>query len=440
MQGQIIKDQTFSEYSWLLKLLPENHILKSIMKMMDLNFIKSITKNLYHARLGRPSIDPEVFFRMTLIAYLFGIKSDRRLCEEIKCNLLYRWFCFLRLDSKIPHPSSLTKIRSRLGLKIIRKVFEAIVNKCIAIGIVEGKTIITDSTLIHANASLSSLVAKNDHRSKTAAKTNKKDKHIVSNKTHVSTTDPDATLAKKAGKARALRYKVHNAIDGHSRIILDSTVTTGAVHDSVPYIEQLDKIKNRFSLNIQETIADRAYGSSNVLNELKSKNIKSFIPLFNTRTGKSSELKKDGFEYDSELDLYVCPGNKTMLPYNAKPGAIGTVYRASKNDCLQCVKLHNCLPQVKIGKAGKRVFRNFDQELYDDVLSKVNTPEFIDKRNERFWKSEGVFAEAKNNHLLDKSKYRGLEKNQLQATIIACVQNIKRMVNHFKNTCANLVF
>lgn len=279
MQGQISKNFIFSDNACILSLLPDNHILILIMNLIDLSFIKIITKSSYHNRLGRPSIDPEIFFRMTLIAYLYGIKSDRQLCEEIRYNFLYRWFCFIPLDLKVPHHSSFTKVRNRLGIKTFQKIFETIVNKCIELGLIKGTTIITDSSLIHANAALSSLIEKNPTVSDSKQKKQKR-KIVVSNKTHVSTTDPEATLAKKRGKSRALRYKVHNAIDGDSRIILDSKVTTGAVHDSVPYIEQLEIIKSRFSINILETIADRAYGSGEILTELKNKQIKSFIPLF----------------------------------------------------------------------------------------------------------------------------------------------------------------
>lgn len=160
MQGQVSKSSIFSENVWIFDVLPKNHALKFIMAMLDFSFIKSITKNSYHDRMGRPSVDPEIFFRMTLIGYLYGIKSDRSLCEEIQCNLLYRWFCFIPFSSKVPHYSSLSKIRLRLGLVVFQQIFDVIVNKCIEIGIVKGDRILTDSSLIRANASFHSLLPK----------------------------------------------------------------------------------------------------------------------------------------------------------------------------------------------------------------------------------------------------------------------------------------
>lgn len=127
----------------------------------------------------------------------------------------------------------------------------------------------------------------------------------MSNETHFSKTDPDATLARKRGKARALRYKIHNAVDADSRIILDSKVTTGACHDSVPYLAQLKTISERYSLKIREAIADRAYGSGDILTQLEEMNINTCIPLFNGRTGKLYDLTKDGFIFDEERNLYI---------------------------------------------------------------------------------------------------------------------------------------
>jgi hypothetical protein len=174
----------------------------------------------------------------------------------------------------------------------------------------------SEGAVIHANAAMDSLVPKagaifsSKLRKQRYNKTQK-----ISNQTYISKTDPDASLARKRGKARALRYKIHNAIDSHSRIILDSKVTTGACHDSIPFLSQLEEISTKYSLKIEEVVADRAYGSGSILTQLEEKNIKSYVPLFNTKTGKSYALEKDGFKYNSNQNLYICPNNKTMLPY-----------------------------------------------------------------------------------------------------------------------------
>lgn len=414
----------------MFNVLPENHALKFIMDV-DFSFIKSITKNSYHKHMGRPSVDPEIFFRITLIGYLYGIKSDRRLCEEIQCNLLYRWFCFIPLNSKVPHYSSLSRIRSRLGVNAFQSIFDTIVFKCIEIGIVKGDKILTDASLIRANASLRSLHPKNQEFLTT--KKSYQEKKV--SETHISKTDPEASLARKNGKVRALRYKVHNAFDADSRIILDSKVTTGACHDSVPYLEQLKTISNRYSLKIREAIANRAYGSGDILIQLEEMNIKTFIPLFNGRTGTIYDLTKAGFIFDEQRDLYICPNNKPMLPYRKISKIdIRTIYRAAKQDCSLCSMEGTCLPNNKSDVKGKHIRRSIYQNIYDKTLTKMENKDFRARKNERFWKSEGIFAEAKNNHLLGQTRYRGINKTQIQTTIIATVQNIKRLMKHYEKS------
>ena len=112
-------------------LIPQNHLLRKIDKTIDLSFIREITSHLYCDNNGRPSIDPELFFRICLIIYFYNIESDRQACEEIQYNLAYRWFCRLSLEDKVPDHSSLTRIRDRLGEETFKKVFDKIVKICI---------------------------------------------------------------------------------------------------------------------------------------------------------------------------------------------------------------------------------------------------------------------------------------------------------------------
>ena len=116
-----------------------------------LRFVKQL--QFYSARQGRPSIDPEVFFRICILGYIYGIKSDRQLCDEIRMNIGYRWFVGLNLSDTVPDHSSLTRIRERLGVACFAVVFEQVVEQCRRAGLVDGKRIITDASLVEANAS-----------------------------------------------------------------------------------------------------------------------------------------------------------------------------------------------------------------------------------------------------------------------------------------------
>ena len=142
-----------SGYKELSGLIPANHILKKINKLIDFSFIYPMVKKLYANNFGRPSIDPVLFFKMQLIGYIFRIKSDRQLCKEIQLNIAYRWFCKLGIKDPGPEHSSLIKIRDRFGVKIYKIIFEALIKKWAKIGIVAGKVMISDASLITANAS-----------------------------------------------------------------------------------------------------------------------------------------------------------------------------------------------------------------------------------------------------------------------------------------------
>ena len=111
-------------------LIPKNHMLRKIDKLVDLGFVRDITKPYYCQNNGRPSIDPELFFRMLLVGYLYAIESDRQLCDEVQYNLAYRWFCKLNIEDKVPDHSSLTRIRDRFGPSIFDQFFIKIVECC----------------------------------------------------------------------------------------------------------------------------------------------------------------------------------------------------------------------------------------------------------------------------------------------------------------------
>src|SRR5436853_6979097 len=137
----------------------EDHFLRRINRVLDLSFIRELTTARYSDGQGRPSIDPEVFFRMQLVAYFYGITKDRRLCEEVRYNRAYRWFCRLSLDDDVPDHSSLTRIRARLGEEVFEAVFLRIVAQCRQKGLVKDPCrVMTDATLVAADAALNSLV------------------------------------------------------------------------------------------------------------------------------------------------------------------------------------------------------------------------------------------------------------------------------------------
>jgi len=156
--GENRRSEAMFYYVRMEEMVPENHLLRLVDKHIDLNFIRDKVKHLY-SHTGRPSIDPEVLLRMLLIGYLYGITSERRLCEELKMHIGYRWFVGLNLEDKVPDHSTFSKNRHERFTEnnIFQKIFDEIVNQCIAKGILTGKHLTVDSTHIRANASFRSM-------------------------------------------------------------------------------------------------------------------------------------------------------------------------------------------------------------------------------------------------------------------------------------------
>jgi transposase len=200
----------------LESFVADDHFLRQIDRILDLSFVRELTASRYAEGQGRPSIDPEVFFRMQLVAYFYGITTDRRLCEEVRYNLAYRWFCRLSLENDVPEHSSLSRIRDRYGENIFEAVFREIVAQCQKKGLVKDECrVMTDATLIAADASLNSLVHNDPQQAQKEAEAQRQRRGTIdgqaqrtlSNQTHRSRTDPDATLAQKQGTPRQLNTK-----------------------------------------------------------------------------------------------------------------------------------------------------------------------------------------------------------------------------------------
>lgn len=429
MQGRILDKTQHTDYLLLDKLIPKKHFLRKVHDCIDFSFINQITESCYCPNNGRPSIAPELYFRMMLIGYIFSIKSTRQLVQDIHFNICYRWFCGLTLTDSIPHHASLSRIKKRYKVEVFEKFFQSIVEQCQQAGLLQSQSAMTDSTLIQANASLNSMkptnkeVPKNIKPSKDGISENK---WHISNKTHRSKTDPDATLAFKSGTLRSLKYKAHVCCDSKSRVISAIKITTGAVHDSQPYLELIVQLKNK--LMLQEVIADRAYGSGEIISSLNDAGIQEFIPLFTTRSGKTPDTEIHGIHYDDIKKTYICSANIEFKP--GKVNSQGYIsYRTRTKDCRECPLKTTCqAPQMK-NRETRVMARHIHADLFQKVKIKMESDKFKEKLRERLWKIEGVMNELKNYHCLSKAKYRGLDNVQIQAYMAAITINIKRLVN-----------
>ncbi len=151
-ERRVAQEALFYEFS-LERHVPADHLLRAIDRVVDLSGLRAHLRPFY-SEIGRPSVDPELMIRMLIVGYCFGIRSERRLCEEVHLNLAYRWFCRLGLDGDVPDHSTFSKNRHGRfrDSDLLRELFETTVARCIAEGLVGGEGFAVDASLIKADA------------------------------------------------------------------------------------------------------------------------------------------------------------------------------------------------------------------------------------------------------------------------------------------------
>ncbi len=424
-------------------LIPRQHLLRKIDRVLDLSFLSELTAPLY-SKMGRPSIDPIVFVRMTLLSYLYNIDSDRRLCEEVGFNLAYRWFSRLSLKDPVPEHSSFTRIRDRLGEETYGKIFLAVLEQCRKAGLVKAESVMMDGSIIRANASIYNMEERNPEANQSLPNQDADTSHSkdglssndmrrgdlrgkkIANETHVSKSDPESTLAGKAHEYKSFAYKAHHVIDADSRVIIDPHVTTGAVMEVGMICERIDILKENLNIDIGEAITDRGYGSLENLDGLEKRGIRTNIPLWSTRSGQG--ILKDierGFEVDPVAKTVRCPAGHEMRRRGRDNKNNRVQFKMPKSICGECPLAGMCLGESKTGS--KKVWVTDFFETLIKTHEKQKTPEFKHKLRERMWKMEGIFAEAKEHHGMRRARYRGRWKVQVQVYMTATVQNLKRL-------------
>src|SRR5271169_3048118 len=321
---QVEQAALFYEFS-LERHIPADHLLRSIDRFVDLEQVRRDLAPFYSA-MGRPSIDPELLIRMLLVGYCFGIRSERRLCDEVHLNLAYRWFCRLGLDSAVPDHSTFSKNRHGRfrDSDLLRQVFETVVVRCMAEGLVGGEGFAVDASVIAADA----------HRQRGVAGTS--DLNPTSNRAvaeylaglddaafggatpvepkFVSPTDPAARWTAASGGPAYYAYADNYLIDLKHAVILDVEATTAVRQAEVTAARtMIARTAERFDARPTRLAADTGYGSAEMLAWLiDERGIEPHIPVFDKSGRKDGTFSRDDFGHNHEADVYVCPAGKTM--------------------------------------------------------------------------------------------------------------------------------
>jgi len=430
VMGQQERTESLFYYFRLEDQIPEDHLLRLIDQHVDLSFVRERLRSSYSAT-GRPSIDPEVLLRLLLVGYLYGMTSERRLLEEVKMHLAYRWFTRLNFGEEIPDHSTFSKNRHGRFRQsgVFREVFEEIVRRCLEAGLVAGKNLAVDGTLVAADASRQSRVRR--EQLKEAAPISQtvreflaelEELNPVSDAEMVSTTDPDAILATKGGGTAVMAYYDNYLIDTSSRVILGVEATPALFHQETVAARRMVEGVKRLGLQPESLGADKAYGSGEFLAWLLTQGVQPHIPVIDRRHQTDGHFTREQFRFEPAENVYYCPEGKPLRLRGVLRTSQGYAYQARPTDCRKC-------PQKKLctSAPSRKLFVHWHEPARQAVRALVGTPAYEHSRRARY-KIEALFAELKQRMRLGRVRLRRLWNVGEQFLLAATAQNLKRLV------------
>ena len=435
MMGHQSRSEALFYYFRLEDQVPENHLLRLIDKHVRFDFVRERLKQSY-SEMGRPSIDPEVLLRMLLLGYLYGITSERRLVEELRMHLAWRWFTGLGFDQEIPNHSTFSKNRHGRFQEsnLFQELFERIVEQCIQAGLVQGERMSVDGSFIQASADHHSRIPREQLAE--AAKVNygarkyleelekeNGDGEPVHQQDKVSTTDPDATYLTKGNRAAELGYFDNYLIDNQSCVIVGVQATAARLsQESVAARDMIDRYRERHGRQPHSLAADTTYGNGELLQWLDDRGITAYIRVKENPNGPSDLYGIDQFTYVPENNCYLCPEGKVLKYTGINKHNNTHVYFSTRKRCGDCSQKSRCTR----GKY-RTIAVHTCEQARQRARARAETPEFAVALRKRR-KVEALFSELKNLIGLRRLRLRRLKFVREQFYLAAVAQNLKRLV------------
>jgi transposase len=437
MMGHRQVDQAalFYEFS-LERHVPADHLLRSIDRFVELGELRGELAAFY-STMGRPSVDPELMIRMLIIGYCFGIRSERRLCEEVHLNLAYRWFCRLGLDGCVPDHSTFSKNRHGRfrQSELLRRVFEAVLRRCISEGLVGGEGFAVDASLIKADANRQKGVGGDKGFPPAAGRAVQEYLAVLDDAAFgaatevtpkfVSPVDPAARWTGAHGGQAFFAYSTNYLIDVDNAIIVDVEATTAIRQAEVLAAKRMiERSMQRFDLYPARLIGDSAYGSADMLGWLvKEHGIEPHVTVFDKSARKDGTFSRENFAYDREHNVYLCPGGKELTTTGTLVNDGATIlYRASKHDCAGCALKSRCCPNTPVRKVPHSIHegaRDMARQIAKSWQGRVS------RRLRK--KVEMLFAHLKRILKLDRLRLRGPCGARDEFLLAATAQNLRKL-------------
>ena len=414
-----------------------NHPLRQVKQLVDFDFIYQEVAPSYGVN-GHVSIPPPVILKLMLLLIFYNVRSERELMATLPERLDWLWFIGFDLDDAIPDHSVLSKARSRWGTAAFKHFFERLVCQCVAAGLVDGAKLFMDSSLIQADASNHSIIALNSLKSRLNRHYQELEARLEElpedgkgkgtlNQTHLSTTDPDASLVSK-GKVRSqLSFKVHRAVDGHREVITATEVTSGAVNEGHLLPELLEQHTENTQGQVKVVVADSQYGTIKNYLECHDRGLEAHIPPFKDGQNSNGKFSEEAFSYDPEDDVYLCPAGQRLRRTRYDRNHETFQYQGQAKICKACSLRQQCT-DAKRGRTLRRHLRHEEVRLMRDRAQSFGSQKDIRTRQHLMERS---FARSVR-YGFKRARWRRLWRVQIQEYLTAAIQNIMILVRDVK--------
>ena len=422
------------------KRVRSNHPLRKVNELIDFDFAYNEVKDLYGSN-GNISVPPPVILKLMLLLVFYNVRSERELMDTLPERIDWLWFLGYDFDSEIPNHSVLSKARKKWGVVVFQSFFERIVRQCVEAGLVDGRKIFVDSSLVDANASNNSVLDTQNlkhqlHKNykKLEARLEESNESTSSSKSYekknnryISSTDPDAALVNR-GKSK-LSYQVHRAVDGKHEIITATDAAPGDVNEAHLMLPLLENHEETTGITAETVVADSKYGTIDNFLACHDQGIKAHIPDLRdvaiNRIAKTDIFLEDRFSYDPASDTYTCPAGVKLKPKSLHRARQSRDYGAPKKACAACQLREQCTKN----KSGRTIKRHLRQDVLERMraISRSANARYDIKTRQHLM--ERSFARS-TRYGFDQARWRGLWRMRIQEYLTCAIQNMQVLIAH----------
>jgi transposase len=467
--------------------IPQDHLLRRIQAAVDFDFTYGLVREHYGVK-GNVSVPPPVLLKLMLLLFLYDVPSERELMRALPYRLDWLWFLGYDLDSEVPDHSVLSKARGRWGGEVFETVFARGVSQCVGAGLVNGRKIHMDGSLVDANASNNSvckgpeilierlrrelrgeMVKLEDPEPAPEPANEPADANAAppaeamapafgaalseppapspaaepqgaagnesckpKNRCLVSTTDPDAAIVRKGSLGPRARYKHHRVVDDRYGVVTAVETTAGDVEENARLVDLVDQHQRNTLCPVETVVADTQYGTVENFRACQERGIVSHMA--DLSLSQASKPKCQGifgleqFAYDPATDSYRCPAGQTLTRRKHKKQRAAYEYACAAATCRDCPMRSQCTRAQK--GAARTIKRHYDQEAIDQAKEQSHSRAAKRDRRRRKWRMEGSFGDAATHHGFKRARWRRLWRQRIQDLLIATVQNLRTLIRH----------